>query len=151
LPLGYQIVRKDRATRGEGVAILVKNCFKVNIIELSIEDWIANSCIEYLCISVQPVQNRNMKSIIVCCIYQPEVSANEIENLENLMVSLNESSKCVYILGDFNINMLSKNKKQSKIVSVLKRQDMRQLVSDSTRKDAVLDLIFTKNAHLGVH
>lgn len=137
VPQGYDIFRQDRATRGGGVAVLVKKGLKVKILNVDDNNWKKPCSIELLCLSVQVSYNR---CFILCTIYRTNYVSNDISNFNKLLHSFQCVQKPIIFLGDFNINMCSVDA-SAKFSVVLSRYKYSQLVKQPTRGDNLLDLV----------
>lgn len=135
---GYKIFRRDGG-RGGGVCIYVKDILTTNVINFNaprqegVEDlWVTVQC-------------RKLPSIIVGCVYRhpkaPVTSFNYIQDTFKMIVLKN---KALYVLGDFNDNLLDKDNKMSRLIKASK---LTQLVNKPTRithtSSTLLDLIIT--------
>lgn len=135
---GYKIFRCDGG-RGGGVCIYVKDVLMTNVINLDVprqegvEDvWVIVQC-------------RKLPSFIIGCVYRhpkaPITSFNYIQDVFNIILLKN---KALYVLGDFNDNLLAKDNKMTKII---KSSKLTQLVDKPTRitntSSTLLDLAIT--------
>lgn len=141
VPDGYKMYRKDRLTRGGGVAIIVRKYFKVRVMNYDIK-WLDRSCVEYLILKVQ-INHR--QSIIVCVIYKPDPCLNDLRNIQAILSFLNTMSNQSFILGDFNVNMLVNSSESKKMISLIDRHNYVQLIKMPTRDDSLLDFVIVKD------
>lgn len=142
IPPNYSMYRQDRTDRGGGVAILIKNEFKVNSISLPVDQWIYPTSLEIVSLAVQYKYN---KSFIVSCVYRTAYVQNDIHNLENCLEYFSRSSKKCFVLGDFNINILQQNTQTKSLLATAKRHDFKQIVNEPTRNENLLDVIFVND------
>ena len=98
---GYSIIRNDRNRNGGGVACYVRNdlCFNIkNVFSNSLE----HVFFEILLPKVKP--------IAIGIFYRPPNVNNFLEILSNDFTKVDIRKKEIYILGDFNINLLQNGK-----------------------------------------
>jgi len=98
---GYTLIRKDRNRHGGGVACYVKNsiCFNIkNIFSNEIE----NVFIDILLPKTKP--------FTVGVFYRPPNSVDFLKDVEEDFLKLLPETNDLFILGDFNINVLYNNK-----------------------------------------
>lgn len=135
----YNLFRKDCSQRGGGTCIYVRDEYNTESLfsqdnHESIEDvWLK-------------VQVGKLKSIIIGAVYRhPKGEASSFEFIEKMLQKASNQDKGMYVLGDFNDNLLSQNKMEN----IIKRLRLDQLVNKPTRttdKSATLiDLIITND------
>ena len=97
---GYSIIRNDRNRNGGGVACYVRNdlCFNINVFSNSLE----HVFFEILLPKVKP--------IAIGIFYGPPNVNNFLEILLNDFKKVDIRKKEIYILGNFNINLLQNGK-----------------------------------------
>ena len=97
---GYSVLRSDRNRHGGGVACYVKNelCFN--------RETIISQEIEHIIVSIFIPK---CKPIKIGIFYRPPGQNNFLDILMNELSSLNTNKSEVYLLGDFNINLLQRN------------------------------------------
>lgn len=122
------------------MAILVRNNLNVKIIDVN---NLTLTGIEVICICVQVA---HYKSFAVSCVYRPEHNSSDFAGMEYLFNFLNVFNKSVYILGDFNVNLLDNNPESKKLNTLLQRFSFTQILSSPTRIDSLLDLIIVKES-----
>ena len=103
----------------------------------------------------------NCREVIVASVYRPPSGDTYIfmTQLEHLLVKVFRENKHIFVLGDFNIEMLVENEKSRMLLSLLNSFNLTQTVFENTRitKDSAtcLDNIFTnkdyKNAVVCEH
>jgi hypothetical protein len=142
VPKGYNLFRKDRETHAGGVAVLYKNTLKAKELEIKIDEWISPTSIELVCIAFQYEYN---KSFLVCSLYRTNLQNNDLYNLDLLFSNLLSLKKRFYVLGDFNFNMLSKEAGPKKLNAIIRKYNLRQVVTEPTRGDSLLDLIISND------
>lgn len=150
LPTSYNIVRKDRVSHAGGVAILYKDIFKTHSFEIETSQWKLPHSLEVLCNYFQINHN---KSFIICVVYRTDYVENDIHNLDLLFTQLTSTTKYFYVLGDFNVNILSKlNDPQyrvaKRLLTVINKHSLIQCVEYPTRNNSLLDLIITNDARI---
>ena len=96
---GYQLIRADRNRSGGGVACYMKSNFGVDI-RKDFSDDIENIFFDILI--------PNSKPILVGIVYRPPDQSGFLDKLSNAINNTtNFDSQEVYILGDFNINLIN--------------------------------------------
>ena len=97
---GYSVVRKDRNSRGGGVAMFIRNGIPFKT-RMDITD--NNTNCESLLIEIN---RHKCKKQFVCCIYKPPDFATEIlvNHLEDIIAKVPEGADFA-LLGDFNIDL----------------------------------------------
>ena len=99
---------------------------------------------------------KKVKPIYICVVYRPPTTnVSDLESTDRLCAYLKQCNrklpheKEVFILGDFNCNMLSKNALSSKIKDLCSSLSLKQLIEESTRitpqNSTLLDLILTNS------
>lgn len=141
-PPSYQVFRRDRPTRGGGVAVLVKSNMPAELVR-QIDDHesivLKLSCWE--------------RSLLLCAVYRaPDSPAKFLSDLHDHINTFNRNSKII-IAGDFNLPSVNWNNPHpacgspaQHLFDIMFSHDMLQIVTDPTRVDvtssSVLDLIF---------
>lgn len=140
IPPSYQIFRRDRTSRGGGVAIILKNSFAASALA-QIDDH------ESLFLKV----NCWGHVFVLCAVYRPPSSPPEFLSLLRDHMS---SLKCPRILmaGDFNLpsikwsQKLTANVIDSPLYDIMLSCDLQQVVLENTRvignHGSILDLVF---------
>lgn len=129
----YVLIRKDRAGRGGGVAMYVKQNLNCKLME-------SNEVIEQLWVSI----NIRGTTLIVGIL---------IEELENTLVEFTPQCDSIAILGDFNINMLIYDDvSASLLVDSMSSFGLIQIIEHPTRitssSSTLIDLIFISDREL---
>ena len=141
---GFQLYRKDRKYKGGGgVAILVRNHYSVNVIEVESEA-------EYLETLILKVQVNNNKSFLLMCVYRPPIFLQarlqaDSESFETILSSLKFENKNIIITGDFN---LPSSNTYSYFEHILHSYSLTQIVNLPTRQENILDLFITNNTNV---
>jgi hypothetical protein len=147
----YAIYRHDRVGQvgdaGGGVAVLVRNDFKSHRLNVQIDD------LEVVCVSValNPVD-----SVIICNIYKPSVTdIHLLEPIDELIAFLGSQSDPLILLGDFNLPGVNWNTgtaetahRQADFLDCFRKHGLFQQVQKPTRKNNILDLVFTSEPFL---
>ena len=135
---GYTIFRCDNG-RGAGVCIYVCNSLTSSIIvfnvprQAGVEDvWVQMQC-------------RKLPAIIIGCVHRhPKALAASFEYIQEVFRMVCLRNKSVFILGDFNDDVLIMGNKISKII---KNNNLTQVIDKATRSTStsatLLDLIVT--------
>ena len=136
---GYELFRKDRGKRGGGTCIYAKNEY----ITRSLKTIGTGDEVDDVWITVQV---RKTKSFIVGAIYRPPKASNQsISYIESKLQIAANLKKNMYVLGDFNVNQLKRNK----LGPIIKKLKLEQLIEEPTRitedSSTLLDLIITNN------
>ena len=149
LPLqDYQIYKKDRATRGGGVLLAVKNDISSRAVLLSAGD---------LEIIGADVIYDKSSHIRIICAYLPPQSSPELASDLFATISANIDIFAPYIvLGDFNlpdVNWIDSVFPAGHLYTNLEKfyiqhQPMHQLINFPTRDKNILDLAFTNDEKL---
>lgn len=127
---GYNICRRNRGTRGGGVAIYVRDCIPFKVVDL-----VGNggSLLVQLWISVKV----GGKKLCLGTLYRPpNVNLNgSLDELENVLIDLIPRFDGIVFGGDFNIDLLASNNNGAQLVlNLLHRYDLNQWVQDPTRR-----------------
>ena len=140
---GYNFFRRDRATRGGGLAMYVSNKIKANVVNTDTDD----SVIEQLWVNCK----LNQKSFSVCVFYRPPTAnlLQSIENLDTNICYILSTVKHVICLGDINHNLLIQGNVVSNYFDDL---GFEQIIKEPTRTCAtsstLLDPIFVSDKEL---
>lgn len=144
VPSGYAIVRKDRGSRGGGVALLFKDRIRFSVMP-DVTDVEALWCNVYL-------KNKTAK---VGVVYRPPNADNTyLESFYDYMHS-NVHGGSILLAGDFNLpeidwySLSPENKTESVLIDIMLTFNLDQLVRAATRvqgaSSSILDLIFVSN------
>ena len=139
----YNLVRRD-AGRGAGVCIYYRDCLKIKVLDTEI-DKIEN--VEEIWIQVQC---KKFPSFIIGCIYRhPKALVKSFSHLSEVFKVMLLKKKPIFILGDFNDNLLDKSNHMNKVCRNL---NLYQLIEKPTRitqhSSTLLDLIITNNTKM---
>ena len=145
-PQGYSMVRKDRLTRGGGVAILLSNRLKYNIVSID-EKY---DCIEIVSVDISVGSD----SIRVIAYYRPPgMGASDITYAANsitLLRKLCSTNKQICLLGDFNLPDIDwsfyhgpDNFIYNQFLEFINCHGLTQLCTEPTRNRNILDLVLT--------
>ncbi len=138
----YKIFRNDRSSRGGGTCIYVRD-------EYTAEQIYQNESHEDVQDVWLKIQIGKTKSVIIGALYRhPKGSANSFDYIENMLHTASNQSKSLYVLGDFNDNMLLQNKiGKNKIAKIIERLHLSQMIKEPTRitdnSATLIDLIIT--------
>lgn len=137
---GYQLIRKDRMSRGGGVAFYIKNNIHFTVIFSEI-----HQAIEQLWIKLMI----NNKSIAVGVIYRPPQNNYKefVEHFEKCVLEFSLQYDYLICLGDFNINLLQLSKSTTDFNRLLNSLSLKQLINEPTRvtptSQSLIDFIIT--------
>lgn len=126
-----------RNERRGGSCILLKNNLEFK--EIKIKESVPFS-FEGCAVEVLPY------NVIIVCIYRTPSSKVEIflDKLESLLETLSRKhNKKVVLCGDWNIDVLQDNKISKEFTSLLSNYNMKNHITQKTRKNACLDLIIS--------
>lgn len=143
----YKIVRRDRRTRGGGVAFFIKESIKYKILDTPT----SQDGLENLWISVKLAGKR----LCLGTLYRPPLSDLNVclEQLENALVALLPEYDYVLFGGDFNVDMSNNNNTNtSRFVNFLHKYGLHQNISEPTRVTAhsstLIDLLISSHSDL---
>lgn len=121
----YSLVRKDRCSRGGGVAFYIKKSIKFKVLECPES---TDSLLESLWISVRLCGRK----FCVGTLYRPpSVSFDDcVTHLENILIEFIPQFDCILFGGDFNVNFLDNNNLNfRKFSSLLEKYALKQLIT----------------------
>lgn len=96
---GYDVIRKRQVRHGGGVCIYLCSSINYKIRDDFIPSELEGVCVEIIKAHIRP--------FLVTTIYRPPNSANNfIENIKKFVKTIDDENKVIYILGDFNCNIL---------------------------------------------
>ena len=144
---GYKTFRQDRNCHGGGVLIYASDHLTTKK-----QGNLSNKSLETLWIEIK---RKNSKPIYVCSLYRPPIKGNNVELVQkykDFLVScfakIRKNSE-VFILGDFNCDMLKKNLLSSTISDLCKDKSLTQHVKSPTRvtqtSSTLIDLILSNS------
>lgn len=141
----YSLIRSDRQSgRGGGVAMYISNLFSYKIRpDLAFNNnFIDSKSVE--------INLHNTKNIIVCTVNRPPNTNVDLilEDLNILSERINHENKDVYLMGDFNIDLLnSDNNYYNTFVNILQANSFIGAIDKPTRMtentSTLIDNIFT--------
>ena len=149
-----KLFRQDRSwinengivKKGGGIAIYVNDCWSPHT-EIDLDATCSNCDIELLTVSVKKPGRRHMSIVTV---YRPPMgNLNEfIVKLEEYISKIKVNNPEIWIMGDFNINMLDRGNKYVKRLNRFSVDyNLKQLIMTSTRLNyrggTCIDLMFT--------
>ena len=155
----YTLIRQDRnwndnnnpsllPKKGGGVCTFIKNSLDFAENAFSTHNK-SNKDIEIQWIAISQKPN---KTILIANCYRPPQGNidNFIESIENTLNELDLNRIELYLIGDFNIDILEKkNEKAKKFLDNMKQFGLKQLIKEPTRyssdKNSGIDLIFTNS------
>lgn len=144
---GYSFVRKDRTSRGRGVAIFIRDGIPFKI---RTDITATTAKCESLLIEIN---RHKCKKQFVCCIYKPPDFATEslVNHLEDIIAKTPEGADFA-LLGNFNIDLqASTNSSHRMLLRFANLHSLDQLIKKPTRitehSSPVIDLFFVNNNH----
>lgn len=142
---GYNFYRNDRNGRGGGVAIYARRRIKVlQVICPNLHDGI-----DQLWLSMK----HNKLLLTVGVVYRPpSVPCAQLECLYDVIPNLICKSDVFVCMGDFNINVLNKNRDCQFLCNILDSFNLHQIINDPTRvaqnSESLLDIIVINSKEL---
>ncbi|XP_074635839.1 uncharacterized protein LOC141894176 [Acropora palmata] len=144
---GYQVYRLDRLGKaGTGVCAYVKSTLKVKVLKDLTE--MSESGLHQLWIQVQ---NKKLRSLLVCVVYRPpEIGTACLENelLPKYIEALSRN-KDIVVTGDLNCDLLSNNPRGEALLSFCAIVNATQLIHKATRvtesSRSLLDVILVSD------
>nr|CAH7731134.1 unnamed protein product [Callosobruchus chinensis] len=133
----FNVYRHDRMGRGGGVAVYVRSSIKCEIME------IGTNSLESIFITFKIGHS----SYCVGTFYRPpkENLSESIQLLDNILPALRSEHDELFLLGDFNVNVLADNR----LSNCLHAHDLKQVITVPTRTTetsaTLLDPIFVNN------
>ena len=129
---GYNLIQVNRANKkGGGVGIYVNNKY-----DYVIRSDLSNNTPEYESLYVE-LTSKNKKSVVLGCIYRaPNTDLDKFfEKLNNTLEIITKSDKELYLMGDFNINLLNTNShdKSNEFVDLMFSHNLYPLITKPTR------------------
>ncbi|GAB0202630.1 hypothetical protein GRJ2_002728600 [Grus japonensis] len=144
---GYKLFRRDRqGRRGSGVALYVRECF--DCIELK-------DCDDKVkCLWVRMRGKANKADILLGVCYRPPNQDEEADEAFYKGLAEVSQSLALVLVGDFNLPDVcwkyntAERKQSRRFLECVEDNFLTQLVSEPTREDASLDLLFTNREGL---
>ena len=144
---GYKTFRQDRSCHGGGVLIYASENLTTKK-----QANISNKALETLWVEIK---RKKAKSLYICSLYRPPIKGNNVELVEKYKTFLIScfskipKNSEVFILGDFNCDMLRKNHLSSAINDLCKDKSLVQYVDSPTRvtqtSSTLIDLILSNS------
>ena len=145
---GFNIFRKDRATRGGGTAKLVRSHFSCSRVDV-------DQLFEHLEIVSVDVSLTHYKLRLICCYLPPSCSASYLTDLLNCLASLLQNVRSVAVCGDFNqshvnwVRFQASHRDSLEILRFVASEGLTQLVTEPTHISGnILDLVFATDRNL---
>jgi hypothetical protein len=147
---GYKTIRCDSFSRHTGGVIsIVRDDVSFSVISKDILDekntWM-------LTIKINKCPKKGVHSVLY---HSPNQSHKKfLEFFAESCKKLTEGNNLVYIYGDFNIDMKTKNTYSNKLLNIIHENGLNQLVNENTRinknSESIIDLIVTNDIYLPV-
>ena len=139
----FNIVRRD-AGRGSGVCIYIREYFNYSVLSTGIDNLAG---VEDIWIQVQ---FRKFPSFIIGCVYRhPKALVTSFTYLSDVFKNILLRKKPVFVMGDFNDDLLTRGNNLNKIVRNL---NLKQVIDKPTRitrnSSTLLDVVITNNAEM---
>ncbi|VEN49609.1 unnamed protein product [Callosobruchus maculatus] len=144
---GYDFFRVDRGSRGGGVGAYVQSSLKAS--KLVLDQSVSQITSELECIWLSVIIS-GMK-IVFGILYRPPNYNNlqaSITMIERAMDDIRSKCDEVFLLGDFNINLLKQSNVRERLNDLFETYSFSQIVTKPTRKNSLLDIIVTSNTDL---
>lgn len=132
---GYILYRKDRITRGGGIAVYAKNG-----LNFTHEEVVLNININFEILIIKICQKISKPFYILNVYFKPNSMNEQIIEEFNQILEKFLPNECI-IIGDINIDLISNS--DNKWVSNLNDYGFKQLISKPTRVLSILDHIYT--------
>jgi Skp family chaperone for outer membrane proteins len=141
-----------KSKKGGGVSILLKDSIQYKVLN---DVSFSTDIFESLFIEI----NMRQKNVVVGCIYRPPNSdiVTFNDEMDVLLKQISHLNRNVYLLGDFNINLLKTSTHQStyEFINTMFSSSFIPLINRPTRVTAntatLIDNIFTNRHDLGKH
>lgn len=135
----YRLIRKDRAGRGGGIGLFIKDSIKYNLI-----DQPNCNFLEQLWISVKLLG----KSYMFGALYRPpKLNINSaLEELDSSLSLIMPNCDAIVMMGDLNVDLLCMDNVSSlSLTNLFETYDLNQIISEPTRvthqTSTLLDII----------
>ena len=135
----FHCIRKNALRDSGGVSIFVKDKYQSSELKIDVPDHL-----ECCWVRVKPIWlPRKFSTIIVCAVYYPGSTSNYAPPKEDIILHLTSNvlklrtkyfNPLFFLMGDFN---------DLPIHEICTTCELKQIVKDPTRKEAILDLILT--------
>lgn len=143
IPPGYQLLRRDRGSRGGGVAVIAKSHINVTLL-----DQFDDHESLFLNISLWGF------TVLLCAVYRPPNAADLfLDNLYDHLLA--QHAQNVIVTGDFNLSAIDWNQLaygmsncSDRILDIMLALNLDQIVCEHTRENALLDLFFVSQMFL---
>ena len=117
-------------------------------IDLDLKD----NLLELVCVAVKC----NGTSVNFCCLYKPSVTSIELlRPIKDAIKCLVAKQQPLVLMGDFNLPgiswdpvLASSTYKQNEFLNIFLSNGLKQIVTEPTRKTAILDLVFVNEPNL---
>lgn len=142
---GYELVRRDRGSRGGGVAFYVKNSYKFDLIENDFNN--SSSIAEHIWLKLKIGKS----NLALGLIYRPpqNSTAEFINLLDDLLSYMIPQCENIVIIGDFNINFFNLN---SSVLQCFNAYGFCEVLNEPTRvtcnSASLIDQIFVNNTDI---
>ena len=139
----FNVIRYD-AGRGSGVCIYIRENFNYSVLSPGVDGQVG---VEDIWIQVQ---YRKFPSFIVGCVYRhPKALVESFTYLSNVFRNILLKSKPIFVMGDFNDDLLNKGNNLNKII---RNFNLKQVIDKPTRitrnSTTLLDVCLTNNAEM---
>ena len=142
--MGYKTIKLERVSKkGGGLAIFIRNDKHT---KLKVFYNFKYQSFENLFCSA----NFGKNNILIANIYRPPSlsKSNFVMEFEDFLGKLLEQNGTVFIFGDLNINLLTKDNIIDKFLNILSLNGISQLTKTPTRGNAILDYILAPTCQL---
>lgn len=143
---GYYIFRCDKG-HGGGTCVYVKDILSTKIIS---SDRVKPNGIEDIWVSVQ---HRKLPSLIIGSVYRhPKAPQESFEYIRETLKYMCLKNKGVYMFGDINDDLLSRN---NKLEAIIRLNNLHQMIDKPTRvtphSSTLLDILVTNRPDTIIH
>lgn len=144
---GYNFIRLDRTqNNGGGTCMFINRAHKYHEVKF---DVAFPEFVEVIPIKIYP---KFRKPFLIISVYKPPyVNYNTfLSSLDSLLFHVNQLNVTYFLLGDFNINLLSNDNDASDLICLTKQYSLDQLISNPTRvtenTSTLIDHLFTNSS-----
>lgn len=138
----YALFRKDRITRGGGVAVFVATSINVTVLDTTFLDSDSDNDVEQLWLGIS---FKNIKVLMGMVYKPPLVAYHKLKCVENVLATLAIQFDYIIVLGDMNVNFFNDGRDVIFVRNMLETFNMTQVVTDPTRvtrtSSSLLDII----------
>ncbi|KAE8744172.1 hypothetical protein FOCC_FOCC009180 [Frankliniella occidentalis] len=132
---GSSYCRSKGVGRGGGVIILVKECYRNLTQEVDVSEYIVDNIFEVCAVKIKFKWDH--RTYYIFGIYRPPPLNNVntfFKNLSSLLLNFTNSENVIMVAGDFNLDLLVKNKHAKEFIDIMECYGIRPCFDSVTRK-----------------